>query len=666
MDILQFALLGLGAGAVYAALGTGVVLTYKAAGVVNIALGAMAMYAAYTYSALQSSGVLVLPIGSVQFSGVPVWAEILISLAMVGVLGLLAYALVYRPLRAASGLLKLVAGVGVTLLLQSLVVLRFSSTSSTVPAILPNRPVSVGDVNVPLDRFLLAGIVVLLALLLWALTRFTRAGLAMRAVAEDERAATLLGHSPERLSALAWGGSSVVAGLLGILAAPVTGLDPVNNALFVVPALAVAIVGRLRSFGATVAAGILLGVLQSIILMLQGDYSWLPQVGLREALPFVVIVIALAVLGGRLPSRGTEEEARLPAVPTGRTNRYGVAATVAIAAVLVIVFTGPYRTALTTSIVATLVCLSIVVLTGMLGQISLAQMTFAGAGGFALSSLTVSAHLPFPLAPLLAVLIAVVVGVLVALPALRIRGVTLAVVTLAMGVAVSDFVFQNPSWTGGIGGSTVPRLSLFGWHPGSGGDIGFALLALAVVTVLACGVLVLRRTLLGSQMLAIRANERAAAASGVNVAGVKLVGFAIAAGLSGTAGVLLGYQQQSLSFQDFDVFVSLTYVAVVYLAGISRVSGAVLAGVLAPGGLLFYALDQWLQLGSYSAVVSAVGLLLALVAAPGGATQILDCGGPRLRALLGGAGNGPPAGQQAGDSTSDTNAEEGNSVVAQS
>ena len=134
MDILQFALLGLGAGAVYAALGTGVVLTYKAAGVVNIALGAMAMYAAYTYSALQSSGVLVLPIGRVQFSGVPVWAEILISLAMVGVLGLLAYALVYRPLRAASGLLKLVAGVGVTLLLQSLVVLRFSNTSSTVPA----------------------------------------------------------------------------------------------------------------------------------------------------------------------------------------------------------------------------------------------------------------------------------------------------------------------------------------------------------------------------------------------------------------------------------------------------------------------------------------------------------------------------------------------------
>ncbi|MCW2890345.1 MAG: hypothetical protein JWL58_7207 [Streptosporangiaceae bacterium] len=633
-EILQFAVLGLGAGTVYAALGTGVVLTYQAAGVVNIALGAMAMYVAYTYALLATEGRLVLPVGSIEMAGVPSWAGIVICLAVAAVLGLLAYALVFRPLRAASGLLKLVATVGVTVLLQSLAVLRFPTSASTVPEILPNQPVSVGGATVPLDRFLLAAIVIGVAVLLWALTRFTRPGLAMRAVAEDERAATLLGHSPQRLSALAWAGSAVVAGFFGILAGPITGLNPVTNSLFVVPALAVALVGRLRSFGATVAAGMVLGMLQSVLLKLQGDYSWLPQVGMREALPFVVIIVALTVVGGRLPSRGTAEEARLPAVPRGVPSPFAAGGTVLAAVLLVVMLTGPYRTALTTSIVATLVCLSIVVLTGMLGQISLAQMTFAGAAGFVLSNLTSRAHLPFPVAPLLAVTVAVGVGVLVAVPALRIRGVTLGVVTLGLGMAVSEFVFKNPDWTGGLGGSRVPELSILGAGLGGGGDVPFALFALAIVVVFTIGVVYLRHTRLGGQMLVIRANERAAAAAGVNVAGVKLAGFAIAAGLAGVAGTLLGYQQRSLSFQDFDVFVSLTYVAVVYLAGITRVAGAVLAGLLAPGGLVFYALERWIQLGQYSALVSAIGLILALVTRPGGVAGELDRQYRQVRAIV--------------------------------
>jgi branched-chain amino acid transport system permease protein len=623
-DLLQFAILGLGAGTVYAALGTGVVLTYQAAGVVNVALGALAMYVTFTYAFLENEGRLVLPVGSVRMAGLPVVAEILLALAVAAVIGLLAYALVFRPLRTASGLLKLVATVGVTVLLQALAVLRFSTSASTVPTILPDEPVQIAGATIPRDRLYLAAIVIVVAALLWAFTRFTRTGVAMRAVAEDERAATLLGHSPERLSAMAWVCACVVAGLFGILAGPVTGLDPVTNSLFVVPALAVALVGRLRSFGATVTAGIVLGMLQGILLKLQQDWSWLPRVGLREAVPFVVIVVALVVLGARLPSRGTAEEARLPKVPRTPPRPVSFTAAVAVAVILTIVLTGPYRTALTTSIVATLVCLSIVVLTGMLGQISLAQMTFAGAAGFVLSNLTTRAHVPFPLAPLLAIAAAVAVGVLVAIPALRIRGVTLGVVTLGLGMAVNEFVFKNPDWTGGLGGSRVPEASLFGVGFGGSGDLSFALFALVVVSVLAFGVLWLRRTRLGGQMLVVRANERAAAAAGVNVAGVKLAGFGIAAGLAGTAGTLLGYQQQSLSFQDFDVFVSLTYVAVVYLAGISRVSGAVIAGVLAPGGLLFYALDKWIHLGKYSALVSAIGLIAALVTTPGGVAGRLE------------------------------------------
>ncbi|CDR17933.1 ABC transporter permease [Streptomyces iranensis] len=624
IELLQFALLGLGAGTIYAALGTGVVLTYQAAGVINISLGAMGMYIGYTYAFLRNENLLVLPIGTFSMPVLPVWAAILLCLAIAMLLGLLAYALVFRPLRAASGLLKLVAAVGIVMVLQSLAVLRFPSTSASVPPILANDPLHIGGLTVPWDRFLLAAAVIAVAVLLWAMTRFTRTGLAMRAVAEDERAAMLLGHSPGRLSALAWLGSSALAGLLGILASPITGLDPVTNSLFVVPALAVAIVGRLRSFGVTVAAGIALGMIQSVVLKLQGDYSWLPQTGLRDVLPFLVIVVTLAVGGGRLPSRGTEEDPRLPAVPRGGTKPITVAATLLAGVALILTLDGPYRTALTTSVVAVLVCLGIVVVTGMLGQISLAQMTFAGAAGFVLSNLTTHTHLPFPLPPLIAVTLAVLLGVGVAVPALRIRGVTLGVVTLGLAVAVSEFVFKNPDWTGGFGGSRVPELRLFGVGLGGGGDVGFALFALFTVTACAVGVVWLRRTRLGGQMLTIRANERAAAAAGINIAGVKLTGFGIAAGLAGTAGVLLGYQQESLAFQNFDVFVSLTYVAVVYLAGISRVSGAVIAGLMAPGGLVYYALDRWLELGKYNAIVSAIGLLVALVTTPGGVAGELD------------------------------------------
>ncbi|MFF7472327.1 ABC transporter permease [Streptomyces sp. NPDC008092] len=632
IEILQFALLGLGAGTIYAALGTGVVLTYQAAGVINISLGAMGMYIGYTYAFLHNEDLLVLPIGTIATPDLPVWAAMLVCLAVAALLGLVAYALVFRPLRSASGLLKLVAAVGITMVLQSLVVLRFPTTSASVPPILANDPVRFGGLTVSWDRFLLAAVVIVVAALLWVLTRFTRTGLAMRAVAEDERAATLLGHSPGRLSALAWMGSSVLAGLLGILAGPITGLDPVTNSLFIVPALAVAIVGRLRSFGITVAAGIALGMVQSVVLKLQGDYSWLPQTGLREVLPFLVIVVTLAVSGGSLPSRGTEEDPRLPPVPRGGASPVTVGTTLLAGVALVLTLDGPYRTALTTTVVSVLVCLSIVVVTGMLGQISLAQMTFAGAAGFVLSNLTTRAHLGFPLAPLVAVALAVLLGVAVAVPALRIRGVTLGVVTLGLAVAVSEFVFKNPGWTGGMGGSRVPELRLFGAGLGNGGDIGFALFALFVVTACAVGVIWLRRTRLGGQMLMVRANERAAAAAGINIAGVKLTGFGIAAGLAGTAGVLLGYQQESLAFQNFDVFVSLTYVAVVYLAGISRVSGAVIAGLMAPGGLVYYALDRWLELGKYNAIVSAIGLLLALVATPGGVAGELD---RQLRWLLG-------------------------------
>jgi branched-chain amino acid transport system permease protein len=279
---------------------------------------------------------------------------------------------------------------------------------------------------------------------------------------------------------------------------------------------------------------------------------------------------------------------------------------------------GQDRLALDTSLVGALVCLSIVVLTGWSGQISLAQMAFAGVAGFSLSRLSVDVGIPFPAAPVLAAILAAVAGLVVGLPALRARGVSLAVVTLAGGVAVEEVVFKSPVLTKGFGGSRVPVPGLFGVRLEPSGP-GFGLLVLAVLLVTALGLAWLRSSGAGRRLLAVRANERAAAAVGIDVTVARLGAFAVSAFLAGVAGTLLGYQQGQLSFASFGAFVSLSYLAVAYLGGIAGIGGALLGGLLVPSGLVFTLLD----LGRYQLLASGLGLVAVTVVAPGGLTGLV-------------------------------------------
>ena len=616
----MFLLLGLGAGAVYAGLGLGLVLVHRVSGVVHVAHGAVAAYVAYVFVELRTAGDLVLPLGRLHLGDeVPFAVAFALSLAVAGGVGLLAYGLVFRPLRGAPALAGLVASVGLMATLQALIVLRFGASGRPVPAILPSDPVRLFGADVPVDRLLLAAVVVAAAAVLWAVYRFTRFGLASRAAADDTIGIALAGWSPDRLAATNWVVASVLAGAGGILVAPVTGLDPVTTTLLVVPALAAALVGRLVSFGATVASALALGMAQSLILLLQDNYAWLPRSGIREALPLLVIVAALSVgAGARLARAGgsaTGPGSRLPVV--GRPRRVALLATVGALAgvVAVLALQGQDRMALVTSLVGALVCLSIVVLTGWSGQISLAQMAFAGVAGFSLSRLATGAGVPFPVAPLLAATLAALAGLVVGLPALRARGVSLAVVTLAGAVAVEEVVFKSPTLTGGFGGSRVPAPSLFGWRLDPAGA-GFGLLVLAVLVATAVGLARLRGGPAGRRLLAVRANDRAAAAAGVDVTSTRLRAFALSGFLAGVAGALLGYQQGQLSFGSFGVFVSLAYLAVAYLGGIAGIGGALVGGLLVPNGLVFTLLD----LGRYQLLVSGLGLMAVTVLAPGGLT----------------------------------------------
>ena len=579
----------------YAALGLGLVLVHRSSGVVNFAHGAMAMLVTYAFVELRPD--------------LGLWPALAVSVVAAAGLGLMVHVLVFRPLRTAPALARVVASVGLLATLQALAVLWFGADSRPVPSLLPNRAVSVLGVDVPRDRLLLAALVVAAAIGLWALSRFTRFGLASRATAEDQTALAMLGWSPDTVSAANWMLASVLAGLGGILVGPLTALDPATTTLLIVPALAAALAGRLTSFGATVAAALGLGMAQSAMLKLQDDFSWVPRAGVREALPLVVIVAALALGAGRSLGRGAPVERPLPLATRLRRPGRWAAVVVVGAGLGLLVSSGQYRLGLVNSLIGAVICLSLVVLTGYVGQISLAQMAFAGVAGFSLAKLTSAWDVPFPVAPLVAAVLAAAVGVAVGLPALRLRGLSLAVVTLAAAVAVEEAVFKAPALTGGFEGTRVPPL------PGVGrtATVGFGLVALAVLVVVALGVAALRRGRLGRRFLAVRANERAAAACGVGLTATKLTAFALSALVAGLGGTLLGYGQGRLSFGSFGVFVSLSYLAAAYLGGIASVSGALVGGLLVPSGLVFTVVD-----GKYQLLVTGLALILVAIARPQG------------------------------------------------
>ncbi|MFJ9379647.1 ATP-binding cassette domain-containing protein [Streptomyces sp. NPDC101455] len=622
-----FLLLGLGSGAVFGALALALVLTFRSSGVVNFATGATALYSAYTYAFLRR-GELLVPLPGVPKTvglGGPLglFPAMVISLVLAALLGVVLYGLVFRPLRTAPPVAKAVASIGVMLVIQAVLAAAVGTGAVSVKAILPNDPVSWGGSLLPGDRLWFAAVIVVLTVVLALVFRLTRFGLTARAAAESEKGALVSGLSPERIAVANWALSSAIAGLSGILIAPIVPLVPVSYTLFIVPALAAALVGNFTALIPAVGAGLVIGMLQSEVQFLQGKWSWLPQAGLAQLVPLAVILAYLVVRGRPLPTRGSLIQQALGRAP--RPDRILVPAVVSTVLGVVVLFatTGSIRAAVITSLTLAVISLSLVVVTGFAGQISLAQLTLAGVGAFSLSRLSVEWGVPFPFAPLLAALAATVIGVVIGLPALRIRGLPAAVVTVALAVALEAFWFRNTQLNGGLGGSKVPSPHLFGIDLGIGaGDdyprIPFALLCLVVLLLVGLGVAWLRRSRLGAAMLAVRANERSAAAAGIDVARTKIVAFAIGAFIAGLGGALLGYQQTVADAEMFTAIGGLGLFATAYLAGVTSLSGGLVAGVMGAGGLLPVLLDRALSIGEWYDVIMGIGLVLTVITNPEG------------------------------------------------
>ncbi len=623
IDHLAFLTLGLGNGAVFAALGLALVMTYKSSGVVNFATGAIALYAAYTYAFLRQ-GELLNPIpglpATLDLGGKwPVLPALLVSVLIAAILGVLLYLVVFRPLRTAPALAKAVAAIGVMLVLQAVLALQVGTLTPTVGRIFPSKTIRIADVAVPTANFWLAGVIVGLAVLAALVLRYTRFGLATEAAAESEKGALVTGLSPDRIAVANWALSSATAGIGGVLIAPMVPLNPVAYTLFIVPALAAALVGNFSSIGLTVCAGLLIGVLQSEATKLQVSYDWFPEAGVAEAIPLLLIIVFLLARGQRLPGRGAIVRQDLGRSPRPKRLLIPAVIGVAVAVAALLSTSGSMRLAVVMSLIYGIIALSQVVVTGYAGQVSLAQLSLAGAAAYSLSRFSHDLGLGFPWAPLLAALAATLIGVVVGLPALRVRGLPLMVATLALAVFLEAFWFRNPSFNGGLQGAPVAEPSIFGFDLGIGrGEgyprIAFGVLCLAVLTLCALGVAWLRRSRLGASMLAVRANERSAAASGINVGATKLLAFAIASFLAGLGGCLLAYQQTLATADTYRVLSGVGLFAVFYIAGVTSVSGALLAGVLAPGAIMSYVLD----IGDYYLLVSGILLVLTVVASPDG------------------------------------------------
>jgi sulfate-transporting ATPase len=496
-------------------------------------------------------------------------------------IGIATYQLVMRPLSRASNLSRVVATLGLLILLQGVSRLIWGEFPKTIGSEFPTKLIDVAGVTVGIDRLLMLAIAIALTAGLWALSRHTALGLAVRANAENPTAVATLGWSPDALGTVTWGLGAGLAAIAGILLAPLIGIASDSMPLLVIPVLAAALVGRLTSFWMTLVGAMAIGIAQS------EASQYLPGIqGVTVAVPFVIILVLLLIRGQGIPSRTTAAEKR-PSLGNGRVDWRILVPTIGVS-ILLLLFVLPEELVIALGVTLSwgLVLLSVVVLVGYTGQLSLAQFTLGGIAALITGRLVVDRSIPFPAAFVLAIIATAAVGMMFAVPAIRARGINLAVLTLGLAVAVDALVFNNATLTGGIDGTPVGPQTVFGLNL----DTLLYPRRWAVVILLLfllCGLAAanVRRGASGRRLIAVRTNERAASALGINVVQVKLYAFGLAAAIAGVGGVLFGFRNPTILYSEFDPLNSILAVGYAFIGGVGYVLGSVAGGGLANGAV---------------------------------------------------------------------------------
>ncbi|WP_200305984.1 ABC transporter permease subunit [Streptomyces adelaidensis] len=588
-------LAGLSVGGAAALTGIGLIVTYRATGVLNFAHGAIAMVCAYLLRQF-----------TVEWDW-PLWLGASVTLLVVApVIGLVLERFVFRPLAVLGGdpAQTLVASIGVfVLLVGGAALLWGQGARADAPTLVSAEPW--GQLAV----------VLAVAAAVGAVTRFTRFGRELRAVVDDRSLAVLAGVDADRVAAAGWAFGSFTAGLTGVLLVPYVRLDPYGMPLLVMEVVAVAVAARMRGLPVAVVVALGIGVAQSQLTRLHPS-GWAEP--LLRAVGADLFVVALLIAALVLPGVGTRDA--LPRTATARVRTPAGAWIVAALLFLIpLGFAGPdLHTAVQVPALG-VVLLSLVVVTGRGGQISLGQAAYAGLGAL-FTALLAAGRFPFlpPLPELTALLVAVLLvaplGLLTGRPAISRHGLALALATFAVGVGVSRFVFAQPYATSGL---TLSRPA------GFEGDRAYYVLELALLACALLAVHALRRGRTGRALAALRDHESGASAAGVRVPALKLTAFVAGAALAALGGGLLAMGVHAFDPGAYDPVRGLLWFAAVVVLGADSALGALAAAALLVG------LDAGTKGGVAAAVIGVLAVLVGRF--PGGPYEAARAAATRLR-----------------------------------
>jgi branched-chain amino acid transport system permease protein len=546
----------------YALSATGLVVTYTTSGIFNFGHGAIGMFCAFMYWQLAVGWHWPWPV-----------AVAFVLFIFAPLLGALIERVAIRPLYGASLGVTLVVTLGLLLGLLALAQKIWKPTITRhLPTIFPGSH-QVAGVAVTNYEFMVVIVSVAVAVLLRLLFSRTRAGITMRAVVDDRDLTARSGASPARTAQLSWAIGASLAGLAGILIAPIQQLDQTNLTLLVITGYAAAIVGRMRNLPMTVVGAVLLGMSTSYAI------GYLPNnllSNLTPAVPVILLFVALLVFPQdrlRTARLGTAKVRRVVSLQTSVAVAAGFVVASVIAAHML---SAGNLITFGTGIALGMMMLSLVLLTGYGGQVSLCQLTFAGLGAFCMGKIAGGDSAVGLVAA--ALLPAVVGGVLAAI-VLRLSSLYLALATLAFAYGMDNMFFNRELGVGGL--LSVGR---FGFH----GQIAYFTEMVILFAMLAVGVLALRRGPFGRQLAAMNDSEMACSSIGMNVAFTKIVAFTLAAGIAGLGGAAYGGWQHQVSPNDFVMLKNLFLLLIIALGGIATVGGAFAAAV-------FYAVNPIIQ-----------------------------------------------------------------------
>jgi ABC-type branched-subunit amino acid transport system ATPase component/branched-subunit amino acid ABC-type transport system permease component len=590
-QFLVLLLSGLVSGALYSLIASGLTLTYSATGIFNFSYGAVAYVCGYQFYLLNSGS---------HWNAL--LAAAFVVLVVAPVLGLILDAAIFRPLARTSDAAKIMATVGLLVALPAL--MRFASdriidfTNATLPTStdiaqvsfpggigpIPAKQWTLFDgVVINSDQVIVFAVAAVAAVALWALLRRTRVGLQMRAVVDRPSLATLRGVDTVKTSRVAWSIGMVLAALAGVVAAPIVGsvqTSPFLTLVFI--ASAAAVFGGLKSVPIAFAGGLFLGVAQNMA----AAYLSFTQdiVGFGTAVPFMLLLVTLLVLNRDRSRRAgsVSEDVRpldyLEHLSPLRKRIPWVVATVALIVYVLFVASQFWLGVVGTGLALSIIFLSFVVVTGLGGMVNLAQAAFVNAAG--LTTGLLSAHYGWPFFPamLVGVLASVIIGVIVALPALRLGGLYLALATLALGFILDNVLFGWRWFTNGPNGWQVTPPSLGPIHLTDRRTMAIALLVIVLIVVLI--IHNLRRSATGRRITAVRSSSIAAATSTISPTGAKLVVFAISAAIAAIGGVMLASLQGNVTGTSKVTTDGLLWLATVVLFGIRRPGAAVVAGIV--------------------------------------------------------------------------------------